>query len=154
MAVPPIDHGRGVGFRSGDRHAVVPVPEMTKGFDGVEGMSKVWLGPLAQLSMVLLLVSIVGVIGTAYYVSQQPAVRSETKAINFLKGQEMVQNESKFATEPMSWAVLGFSVIGIGSGVAREWARREKKRLDRELERIGIFPPPSQSFLSRLFGRS
>ena len=102
-------------------------------------MSKGWLGPLAQISMVLLLISIVGVVATGYYVSQQPAIQSETKAINFLRGQEMVQNESKFATEPMSWAVLGFSVIGIASGATREWARREKKRLDRQLERIGIF---------------
>ncbi len=110
-------------------------------------MSKGWLGPLAQISMVLLLISIVGVVGTGYYVSQQPADRSETKAINFLRGQEMVQNESKFATEPMSWAVLGFSIIGIASGAMREWARREKKRLDRQLERIGIFPSTVPEFL-------
>ena len=68
----------------------------------MDGMRKSWLGPLSQLCMALLLISVVGVAGTAFYVSQQPSVRSETPAINFLRGQEMVQNQNKFTTQPMS----------------------------------------------------
>ena len=120
------DNGLGVGFRdrrwSCDRAAA----RGEKGYEVMEGMNKPWPGPLSQICLVLLIVSIMGVAGTAYYVSQQPSVRSDTPAIDFLKGQEMAQNQSKFATEPMSWAVLGFAVVGLSAGVTREWARREK----------------------------
>ncbi len=116
-------------------------------------MSKQWLAPLAQICSIILIVSIVGVAGSAYYVTQQPAQRAETMATNFLRGQQMPKNASKFVTEPLSWAVVGFSLIGVAAGVTWDWARREQKRMRRALERMGVFPPPTKGFLSRILGR-
>ena len=63
----------------------------------MDGMGKAWLAPLAQICSVILIVSIVGVTVSAYYVTQQP----ETMATNFLRGQKMPKNARKFVTETL-----------------------------------------------------
>ena len=116
-------------------------------------LTKGWLTPLSQICTIVLVISIVGVIASGYYVGQLDAVRSETPAINFLKGQEMVQDKNKFLTETSSWIVVGFSAIGLLSGITREWSRHKRRKLDRQLEQIGVFPPPGQNVISRIFRR-
>lgn len=116
-------------------------------------LTKGWLGPLAQICTIVLIICIVGVIVAGYYVGQLDSIRSETPAINFLRGQEMVRNENKFLTEPSSWIVVGFAVIGLIAAITREWSRHKKRKLDRQLEQIGVFPPPGQNVISRIFRR-
>ena len=67
----------------------------------MDGMGKAWLAPLAEICGVILIVSIVGVTVSAYYVTQQPAQRAETMATNFLRGQKMPKNARKFVTETL-----------------------------------------------------
>lgn len=117
----------------------------------MDDLRKPWLGPLTFISTLVLVVALVGMAGSFLYVLNAPAKEGEA-VLNPFSQRVMHPKVNKFRTEPLSWAAIGFGVIGAGAGVAREWGRAEKRRIDTELERMGIFPPPSRGFFRRLFG--
>lgn len=117
----------------------------------MDDLRKPWLVPLTFLSTIVLTVAFIGLVGSIGYVINAPA-KEGVAEINPFSGRVMHPKENKFKTEPLSWAAIGFGIIGAGAGIAREWARAEKRRIDTQLERMGIFPPPSKGFFHRLMG--
>lgn len=116
----------------------------------MDDLRKPWLGPLAILSTFVLVLAFGGLVASMFYVVQKPAQTAGTQ-INPFSGRIMTPKVNKFKTEPLAWAAVGFGILGLGAGIAREWARRERRRIETALERLGIFPPPSRGLFQRIF---